>query len=362
MKVQIIGAGLLGTSIGMALAARGIQVGFSDLSVRSLKLAEGLINRDLPTTEDSNEPADLLIAAVPTAQVPSVIIDAFRRNLAFNFTDVASVKTKCVAEIEAFDAALATIYCGGHPMAGREVSGPESAQSDLFEGRPWILTPTHATSAETLSLVSGVLKVVGATEIRMSPSDHDRAVALVSHAPQVLASLMAGELALNSSQGVPLAGQGLRDVTRIAASDSRLWSGILSANANALNPILASMHGRLGDLISALNEPAEMRSIADFLDQGVAGRELLPGKHGARRQYVVLPVLIDDTPGQLKRLFNDAGDAQINIEDVSMEHSPGHPTGLVQISVAPDAAPDLERYLRERGWRIYPPRNPANLA
>ena len=358
MKVHIVGAGLLGTSIGMALAAHGVQVGFSDLSMRSLKLAQGLINRDLPTND---EPADLLIAAVPTGQVATVIIDAYRRNLALNFTDVASVKTKCVAEIEAFDRNLASIYCGGHPMAGREVSGPESAQADLFEGRPWILTPTPSTSAETLSLVSGVLEAVGATEIRMSPSEHDQAVALVSHAPQVLASLMAGELAVNSSKGVPLAGQGLRDVTRIAASDSQLWSGILSANATALNPILASMHGRLGELIASLNQPEDLRSIADFLNQGVSGRELLPGKHGARRRYVVLPVLIDDTPGQLKRLFNDAGDAQINIEDVSMEHSPGHPTGLVQISVAPDAAPDLERYLRERGWRIYPPLNPANL-
>ena len=343
----------------MALAAHGVQVGFSDLSIRSLTLAQGLINWD---TAISDEPADLLIAAVPTGKVSEVIINAYRQNLALNFTDVASVKTKCVGDIEAFDANLASVYCGGHPMAGREVSGPESAQADLFEGHPWILTPTPLTSEETLRLVSGVLELVGATEIRMSPSEHDQAVALVSHAPQVLASLMAGELAINSSKGVPLAGQGLRDVTRIAASDSQLWSGILSANATALNPILASMHGRLGELISSLNHPEELRSIADFLNQGVSGRELLPGKHGARRQYVVLPVLIDDTPGQLKRLFNDAGDARINIEDVSMEHSPGHPTGLVQISVAPDAAPHLERYLRERGWRIYPPRNPANLS
>ncbi len=359
MKVHIVGAGLLGTSIGMALAAHGVQVGFSDLSIRSLTLAQGLINWDMAT---SDEPADLLIAAVPTGKVTEVIIDAYRRNLALNFTDVASVKTKCVADIEAFDENLASIYCGGHPMAGREVSGPESAQADLFEGRPWILTPTLLTSEATLRLVSGVLGLVGATEIRMSPTEHDQSVALVSHAPQVLASLMAGELAINSPKGVPLAGQGLRDVTRIAASDSQLWSGILSANATALNPILASMHGRLGELISSLNHPEELRSIADFLKQGVTGRELLPGKHGARRPYVVLPVLIDDTPGQLKRLFNDAGDARINIEDVSMEHSPGHPTGLVQISVAPDVAPDLERYLRERGWRIYPPRNPANLS
>ena len=342
----------------MVLAARGDQVSFSDISERSAKLAQGLINGEISSLD---EQVDLLIAAVPAEQVSEVIIDAFQRNLALNFMDVASVKTKCVQEIEAFALELAATYCGGHPMAGREVSGPESAQADLFEGRPWVLTPTALTSPATISLVAGVVESVGAIEIRMSPSEHDQAVALISHAPQVLASLMAGELTLHSQKAAILAGEGLRDVTRIAASDSQLWRGILSANATALNPILASLHLRLGAVIASLNEAADSSSVINFLNLGRAGRELLPGKHGAKRQYVVLAVLIDDAPGQLKRLFNDAGDADINIEDVRMEHSPGHPTGLVQISVAREGATELERYLRERGWRIYPPRNPANL-
>lgn len=358
MRIHIVGAGLVGTSIGMVLAARGDSVSFSDVSKRSAKLAQELVGGSRGGSESG---FDLLIAAVPTERVPEVIIQAFQQNLASNFMDVASVKTKCVGEIEAFSPILASRYCGSHPMAGREVSGPESAQADLFQGRPWILTPTSLTSAATLSLVSAVVEAVGAVEIQMSAAEHDEAIALVSHAPQVLASLMAGELTLNPPMSAQLAGQGLRDVTRIAASDSQLWFGILRANAAALHPILTSLHRRLESFIEALDGKAEVSEIVDFLDQGRTGRQLIPGKHGGKRQYVVLPVLIDDTPGQLKRLFNDAGDANINIEDVSMEHSPGQPTGVVQISVAPESADELLAYLHGRGWRIYPPHKPANL-
>jgi prephenate dehydrogenase len=358
MRIHIVGAGLVGTSIGLVLAAQGDQVSFSDTSKWSAQLAQDLVGGHPPR---SAEQFDLLIAAVPTEQVSAVIIEAFKRNLADIFMDISSVKTKCVLEIESFDPILAARYCGTHPMAGREVSGPESAQADLFQGRPWILTPTPVTSQATIDLVSTVVKAAGATEVQMSPIEHDQAMALVSHAPQVLASLMAGELTLNSPTAASLAGQGLRDVTRIAASDSQLWLGILSANASALRPILTSLHHRLGDFITSIEGEVDASAVTDFLNQGRVGRDLLPGKHGGKRQYVVLPVLIADAPGQLKRLFNDAGDADINIEDVSMEHSPGHPTGLVQISVAPESAERLENYLRERGWRIYPPRNPDSL-
>ena len=358
MRVHIVGAGLIGTSIGMVLAARGDQVSFSDVSKRSAELAQELVGTEGLGVEVD---FDLLIAAVPTESVSGVIIDAFQRNLAGIYMDVAAVKTKCVGEIECFDPLLANKFCGTHPMAGREVSGPESAQADLFEGRPWIITPTESTSSETITQVSNVITAMGAVEIRMSPPDHDEAMALVSHAPQVLASLMAGELTLNSATAASLAGQGLRDVTRIAASDTQLWVGILSSNARALQPILSSIHSRLGRFIESIDGKIDENTIGSFLNQGRVGRELIPGKHGGKRKYVVLPVLIADAPGQLKRLFNDAGDADINIEDVRMEHSPGHPTGLVQISVAPEAAGRLENYLRERGWRIYPPRNPDNL-
>jgi prephenate dehydrogenase len=358
MRVHIVGAGLIGTSIGMVLASRGYEVSFSDVSQRSAELAQELVGMERLGAEIE---FDLLIAAVPTDSVSGVIIDAFQRNLANIYMDVASVKTKCVREIQCFDPLLASKFCGTHPMAGREVSGPESAQTDLFEGRPWIITPTKLTSPETIAQVSALITTMGAIEVRMSPPEHDEAMALVSHAPQVLASLMAGELTLNSTTAPSLAGQGLRDVTRIAASDSQLWVGILSSNARALQPILSSIHSRLGRFILSIEGEIDEGSIGRFLNQGRSGRELIPGKHGGKRQYLVLPVLIDDAPGQLKRLFNDAGDANINIEDVRMEHSPGHPTGLVQISVAPEAAGRLENFLRERGWRIYPPRNPDSL-
>jgi len=359
MKIHIVGAGLVGTSIGMVMGARGAEIIFSDSSERSARLAQDLVGAGNVLT---NDPADLLIAAVPTDQSAAVIIEAFKSNLAHNFMDVASVKTKCVAEIEAFDPNLAAKYCGTHPMAGREVSGPESAQAELFQGRPWILTPGPQTSSQTLALISQIIQAANAIEIHMTPQEHDEAMALVSHSPQVLASLMAGELTSHSPNSAQLAGQGIRDVTRIAASESNLWVGILKANAQALKPVLTSLHTRLGSVIAALEPEVDQVSISKFLETGRLGQALIPGKHGGKRKYVVLPVLIEDAPGQLKRLFIDAGDADVNIEDVSMEHSPGQPTGVVQLSVAPESAEHLLNYLSERGWRIYPPRNPANLA
>jgi len=358
MRVHIVGAGLIGTSIGMALAATGDLVSFSDLSDSRADLAKGLTQS---VELAAGEPCDLLIAAVPGESVPEVIIDAFEKDLALNFTDIASIKAKCVGDIQSFSPDLAKRYCGSHPMAGREVSGPEAAQADLFDGRPWVLTPTEKTAPEAIAAVRHVIKAAGAVEIEMTPSEHDQAVALISHAPQVVASLMAGELTRHAAKAAQLSGQGLRDVTRIAASESQLWRGILSANRSALLPILTSLQQRLGEVISELSTPGADEGIVDFLEEGRRGRELIPGKHGTKRTYVVLSVLIADAPGQLKSLFNDAGDANINIEDVAMEHSPGHPTGLVQISVAPDQAEALEQYLRERGWRLYAPSNGASL-
>ncbi len=358
MRVHIVGSGLIGTSIGMALAVAGDLVSFSDLSDSRAELAKGLTqNVDLAT----GERCDLLIAAVPSGSVPEVIIDAFRKDLASNFTDTASIKAKCVDDIESFAPDLARRYCGSHPIAGREVSGPESAQADLFNGRPWVITPTGATELAAITAVRHVLRTAGAVEIEMTPPDHDQAVALISHAPQVVASLMAGELTRHATKAAELSGQGLRDVTRIAASDSRLWREILSANRSALLPILASLQQRLGEVITGLSAPEGDAGILDFLEDGRRGRDLIPGKHGTKRAYVILSVLIADAPGQLKSLFNDAGDANINIEDVTMEHSPGHPTGLVQISVAPEQASALEQYLRGRGWHLYAPSNDASL-
>src|SRR5690349_20530264 len=116
-------------------------------------------------------------------------------------------------------------------MAGRERSGPAAARSDLFEGRPWVVTPSPGSEGGRIRAVVSVAQACGATPVVMDPAAHDRAVAVVSHLPQLAASLVAARLLDCEHEALALAGQGVRDVTRLAASDPELWVQILASNA-----------------------------------------------------------------------------------------------------------------------------------
>jgi prephenate dehydrogenase len=239
-------------------------------------------------------------------------------------------------------------------MAGREVSGPTAARSDLFEGRPWVVCPPAQAAPGAVALVDGLVRACGALPVRMSAADHDAAVALVSHAPHLLASLVAGRLAAAPEAHVALAGPGVADVTRVAAGDPALWRDILASNAAAVGDVLRAVQADLAVVLDALDRRAGGEGLETLLQAGAAGRARLPGKHGGRRtEFRPVPVVIDDRPGQLGRLFGDIGAAGANIEDVRIEHSPGQPVGLVEVSVRPEAADRLVARLRAGGWTVH---------
>ena len=181
----------------------------------------------------------------------------------------------------------------------------------------------------------------------MDAAEHDAAVALVSHVPQVAASLVAARLAEGADAALALTGQGLRDVTRVAASDPDLWVDILVANAEPVARILTELRQDVDAVVGALHEVAEdaewaRTSLREVLVRGNAGRARLPGKHGGRSTaYAVVPVVLADRPGELARLVVDVGAAGVNIEDIRIEHSPGQPVGLVELAVAPGAETGL---------------------
>jgi prephenate dehydrogenase len=242
-------------------------------------------------------------------------------------------------------------------MAGREVSGPAAARADLFRGRSWVLCPPDPASGEAageaVELVTQLALLVGATPIRMSPQDHDAAVALVSHAPHVVSALVAGRLLDAPAPKVRLAGGGVADITRVAASDPGLWREILAANAPAVSGVLTSLRADL-DLAIAAIDGGDLDEVERLLAAGVAGRGRLPGKHGtAHAEYAGVPVELADRPGQLGRLFADVGASGVNVEDVRIEHVPGEPVGLVELSVQPDAVDRLVDALRGRGWAVH---------
>ncbi|MEU6402640.1 prephenate dehydrogenase [Streptomyces sp. NPDC046985] len=354
----VIGTGLIGTSAALALTRRGVRVHLADHDPEQARTAAAL---GAGTDEAPEGPVDLAIVAAPPAHVAEALADALRRGLARGYLDVASVKGGPRRELQALGLDLAR-YIGTHPMAGREKSGPLAATADLFEGRPWVLTPTRDTDTEVLNLALELVSHCRAVPVVMDADAHDRAVALVSHMPHLVSSMVAARLEHAEEAAVRLSGQGIRDVTRIAASDPRMWIDILSANPGPVADLLSDVAADLEDAVRALralqsSDEDKRREgsagIEDVLRRGNAGQVRVPGKHGsAPRTYEVVTVLIDDQPGQLARIFADAGTAGVNIEDVRIEHATGQQAGLMQLTVEPTAAPVLTAALRERGWAI----------
>ncbi|MER5944018.1 prephenate dehydrogenase [Streptomyces sp. uw30] len=354
----VIGTGLIGTSAALALSQRGVVVHLADHDPEQARTAAAL---GAGTDEAPDGPVDLAIVAAPPAHVAGVLADALRRGVARGYLDVASVKGGPRRELEALGLDLSS-YIGTHPMSGREKSGPLAATGDLFEGRPWVLTPTRDTDTEVLNLALELVSHCRAVPVVMDADAHDRAVALVSHMPHLVSSMVAARLESAEEAAVRLCGQGIRDVTRIAASDPGMWIDILSANPGPVADLLTDVSADLEETVRALralqsSDEAKRTEgtagIEDVLRRGNAGQVRVPGKHGtAPRVYEVVAVLIDDQPGQLARIFADAGLAGVNIEDVRIEHATGQQAGLVQLMVEPKAAPVLSASLRERGWAL----------
>ncbi|MGI5399949.1 prephenate dehydrogenase [Streptomyces sp. CA-135486] len=354
----VIGTGLIGTSAALALAGRGVAVHLVDHDPERARTAAAL---GAGTDEAPEGRVDLVIVAVPPAHVATALADAMRAGIARGYLDVASVKGGPRRELEALGLDLSG-YIGTHPMSGKERSGPLAATADLFEGRPWVLTPTRETDTEVLNLALELVALCRAVPVVMDADAHDRAVALVSHTPQLISSMVAARLEDADDTAVRLCGQGIRDVTRIAASDPRMWVEILSANPGPVADVLAGVAEDLDETVQALRALQSsdeskrqdgVEGIEDVLLRGNAGRARVPGKHGAApASYEIVAVLISDQPGELARIFADAGRAGVNIEDVRIEHATGQQAGLVQLMVEPAAATVLTASLRERGWSI----------
>ncbi|MFD3735156.1 prephenate dehydrogenase [Streptomyces sp. NPDC058632] len=354
----VIGTGLIGTSAALALSQRGVTVHLVDHDPEQARTAAAL---GAGTEGAPGGPVDLAIVAAPPAHVAGVLADAMERGVARGYIDVASVKGGPRRELEQRGLDLSA-YIGTHPMSGREKSGPLAAGADLFEGRPWVLTPTRDTDTEVLNLALELVSHCRAVPVVMDADAHDRAVALVSHMPHLVAGLVAARLEHAEEAAVRLCGQGIRDVTRIAASDPRMWIDILSANPGPVADLLTDIGADLEETVRSLRalqsgDEDKRREggagIEDVLRRGNAGQVRVPGKHGsAPRAYEIVAVLIDDQPGQLARIFADAGRAGVNIEDVRIEHATGQQAGLVQLMVEPKAAAVLAAALRERGWSI----------
>nr|WP_279672308.1 prephenate dehydrogenase [Flexivirga meconopsidis] len=350
---------MIGSSIGLALSGKGIRVSLSDPSPTAQALARDL---GAGSIGEAEEPAVVFVAAPPDVAA-EVVAAELRRWPAAVVTDVASVKQQIADDVRG----LVTPdqlrrYVGSHPMAGRERSGAVAAQVDLFEGRTWVVCPQPESDVAAVDAVQDLAARTGAAVVTMPADEHDAAVAVVSHLPQVAASLVAAQLREVPDDAIALAGPGIRDVTRIAASDPMLWTQILAGNATAVAPVLRRVGEQLAAVLDSIEALAGADTSADgsrgavahLIAEGQLGHARIPGKHGAApATYATLVVPIPDEPGAFARLFNDVGDAGINLEDLRMEHGVGAPVGLVELSVLPGVVERLRDVLEHKGWSVH---------
>ncbi len=369
MRVRIVGTGLIGTSLGMALSRKGFQVSLDDPSPTAAALARdlgaGVLAGD-PSSDDASP--DLVVVAAPPDVVAAVVARELSRWPGAVVTDAASVKgavLTALREIALQDKAVdLTRYVGSHPMTGREKSGAVAAQVDLFEGRSWVVAPGPQASELAIDLVREIAVAAGSAVLVMTPDQHDAAVAAVSHVPQIAASLVASRLRDLPAGAIALSGQGIRDVTRIAASDPSMWTQILSGNAPAIRGVLESFAAELDAVLVALRDlEAEPNGgalgaravLAKVVADGNAGQSRIPGKHGAApTTYATVIVVVPDEPGALGRLLRDVGEAGVNLEDLHLEHGVGQPFGLAELSVLPAAVQPLIAALGALGWPVHP--------
>lgn len=256
MRVAVVGPGLVGRSV--TLAARRADPGIVIIEVargESLLPARG---------------ADLIVLATPVDVIVDLIrhhSDVLRSSVVL---DAGSTKRGIVAA--AREAGL-TRFVGGHPMAGGATSGPAAARADLFDGRPWFLVP-HGARDEALLAARSFVERLGARAIVMNDdgTEHDRAMAAVSHLPQLVASALMVTVADAAGSRLQWAGSGLRDTTRLALSSGSVWQSVADSNADELRPLLRTMAGRLEQLADQLGDG---HTVGELLEQGNDARALL---------------------------------------------------------------------------------------
>ncbi|MCG5216033.1 prephenate dehydrogenase [Streptosporangium sp. KLBMP 9127] len=277
-RVTVIGCGLIGTSVALALRRVGIRVELTDDDPRSLlgavRMGAGL------ALSSGGPPADVVVIATPPSTVAGVLHAAQARELGQVYTDVASTKARILTEAESIGCDL-TSYVPGHPMAGRELSGPGAAHADLFAGRQWPLCPHPAMSPQAMRTVAGLVTACGGEVALLAADAHDRIAAAVSHAPHVVAAALAATFAGADPATLSLVGKGLWDVTRVAGGSPDLWCDILHQNAEPVAELLDAVARDIAGIATALRVSGPVEKVTELLVRGNEGRGLIVGAHPA---------------------------------------------------------------------------------
>lgn len=333
----ILGTGLIGASIGIGLRGLGWQVrGWDpDSEAAAGALRCGALDRLAGDVEAAINGADLVVLAGPPLAIEEQLVNLRTEALV---TDVAGVKAPMV------EAGRHLVrYVGGHPMAGRESSGPGGASGSLFRGATWVIT-TDGAAEPDLDEIESLITGLGAVPVRMGAADHDAAVAAVSHLPQVVASALVNRVARHPS-ALDLAAGGFRDLTRIALSDPRWWSDVLVENRAAL-----------ADLLRQLG--SDLAAWADLLEAGdrrQVGAEMLAARTARRSMtapVAAVGVVLDDKPGEIARVGHALETSGVDLRDLQLRHATHGGGGVLTLSVRTAEADRLRHALVADGFRL----------
>jgi prephenate dehydrogenase len=333
----VVGTGLIGGSVGLALCRRGWHVsGFdADAGVARRALELGALS-----TVGDDLDAELVVVATPvrsTAGVVHALLAADGRNPEAVVTDVGGVKGPLAAAVDHPQ------FVGGHPMAGSEQVGIEGARPDLFVGATWVLTPTPATDPDAYTRLRSTLADLGANVLALDPEQHDALVAVVSHVPHLTAATLmdlASGVGEEHAALLQLAAGGFRDMTRVAAGQPAIWPDICDENAGAIVQTLDSLIAALGRMRDRV-AGGDRHGLLEVLDRAAVARRALPDGVPRPEGLVEVRIPVVDRPGELSDILAVPTALGVSVVDLEIAHSVEGRRGVLVLVVDERAAPDL---------------------
>jgi prephenate dehydrogenase len=354
-RLAIVGTGLIGASVGLAALRAGSWVvsGFDpDEAALTAAAGRGAIEEAKGSVAEVVQGATLAVVAAPVARLPDAVAATLEASgEECTVTDVGSTKVRvCTA------AAHSPRFVGGHPVCGSEARGPEHASAELFEGATWFLTPLAETDAARYRLVHGFASSLGAVPVAVDPAAHDRVVALTSHLPHALANVLvnhAGAARIDGHEPLAAAGGSLRDMTRVAGANPRIWVDIFLDNAAAVREGLAE-HRRRVEQVEAALDSGDGGFLARWIGEAAGNRRRMLAEAyadpGALQQ---LRVHVPDRPGVLAGITQALGAERINIEDFELQHlSPERGGTLVLLVTGEGEAARAASLLEAQGYGV----------
>lgn len=343
-RAQVIGAGLIGGSIGAGLRARGWKVAMADVDdSRSLRAVEiGSADR-----QGRDPEAEIVFVAVPPSSVAEVSLEALEDFPEAAVTDVASVKRVVVEKV------YGPKFVGGHPMAGSEQDGVDGSDPDMFVGATWVLTPEPDTDPVAFATVRSVVSGLGANVVELESWRHDQLVALVSHVPHLTAATLMNLAAVTADENATLlrlAAGGFRDMTRIAAGGSAIWPDICTENRDAILEVLDRLQGSLAQVRQVV-ETGDRSALIDLLDSARSARVNLPGRVAQPESAVEVRVVVTDRPGVLAGVTTLLGEMGVNIWDLEIAHSVEGDRGVLVMVIDSLSTDAVRHALGSRGFQ-----------